>query len=100
MNRSQSLDSICNTQRIITPQTRVSIRVKAGINRQTGRPQYSHLVGHITQCSNNIVYFHRDPAANGSRNEEDLTLKVDDILVLKIIPERKSFSCSSSIAKH
>lgn len=73
----------------ITPTTRISIRIKAGIDPHTNRPQYSHLMGHITSLEDGIIHFRRDSAANGSHGEENYIFKKEEILALKIIPERK-----------
>lgn len=80
----------------ITPATRISIRIQAGIDPCTNRPRYSHLMGHIMSMKDGVIHFRRDSAANGSHGEEDYILKKEEILALKVIPKRKTFSYKSS----
>lgn len=82
---------------------RIVTRTYAEIDEKTGRAQYrdyvGHVVGHETakketaqsgSPGSETLILLRDAAANGSRKEQIVRIRAEDIVRIKPIPERKT----------
>ncbi|WP_101671092.1 DUF6725 family protein [Bifidobacterium anseris] len=67
---------------------RVVVRLYAGIDEHTGRMQYRDVVGHVRSWDGTTLELTRDAAANGSRPAQDVSIRPEQIAILKPVPER------------
>ncbi|BDR54826.1 hypothetical protein KIMH_09370 [Bombiscardovia apis] len=68
---------------------RIVVRVQAGIDQQDGRMKYSDYIGHVKSWNGEILQLTRDPAANGTRPAQEVSIPAASIVSLKPIPERR-----------
>ena len=69
---------------------RLVVRIALGLNPEDGRPKFRDYVGHAVDWDGHRLILDRDPAANGSRPRERVTLQAADMVALKPVPERRS----------
>jgi hypothetical protein len=69
---------------------RLMVRTLDGNDPRTGRQQFRDYIGHVRSWDGKTLSITRDPAANGSRPSQDLSIPRDSIVALKPIPERKN----------
>ncbi|MBB2955329.1 hypothetical protein FHX77_000737 [Bifidobacterium commune] len=69
---------------------RLMVRTLDGNDPRTGRQQFRDYIGHVRSWDGETLSITRDPAANGSRSAQDLSIPCDSIVALKPIPERKN----------
>lgn len=74
--------------RVIPRGARIVVRTTAGTDPRTGRMTYRDYVGHVERWDGSTLTMIRDAAANGSRPQEQVSIKADGIVRLKPVPER------------
>ena len=69
---------------------RLVVRIALGPDPEDGRPKFRDYIGHVVDWNGRRLILDRDPAANGSRPGERVTLQATDMVALKPVPERRS----------
>ena len=69
---------------------RVVVRVIDGMDPTDGRMKFRDYVGHVVSWNGYTLELLRDPAANGSRPAQNVTIHQEQIATLKPVPERPS----------
>ncbi|MBT1175513.1 hypothetical protein JS530_08400 [Bifidobacterium sp. LC6] len=67
---------------------RVVVRITDGVDPADGRMKFRDYVGHVTSWDGYTLEMVRDPAANGSRPAQNVTIHQEQIATLKPVPER------------
>ncbi|OZG48615.1 DUF6725 family protein [Bombiscardovia coagulans] len=67
---------------------RIVVRTLAGVDETDHRMKYNDYIGHVHSWNRHVLVLNRDPAANGSRPAETVTIDAKNIVKLKPVPER------------
>ena len=73
---------------LIPAGARIVVRVREGQDQRTGRTTWRDYIGHVVDSTGGLLTLDRDPAANGSRPAQRVSIAFDSIAALKPIPER------------